>query len=110
MTIRAKYERRKKAFVDGRSAQAQAKSESKRVKERIITDEQMAQTIYDNKDEIVMMKSGRMDPVSLQIIIEDMHGVSIGAQKSYKIRSRLEQKYPEFGGTNEVHSDENRQK
>jgi len=105
-TNRAKYERRKKAFVDGRSAAAQAKSEAKRVKDRIVTDDEMADTIYENKEKIVRKASGKMDPVSLQIIIEDEYGVSIGTQKCYKIRSRLEQKYPELRGTDKVYSNE----
>jgi len=106
MTTRAKYERRKKAFVDGRSAQAQAKSEAKRVKDRVITDDELAETVYKHIDKVSRMKSGRIDPVSLQIIIEDVHGISIGTQKSYKIRSRLEYKHPEVRGTDKIYSNE----
>lgn len=105
-TIRAKYERRKKAFVDGRSEQAKLRSEVKRVKDKVISDDEMAETVYKNREKIVRMKSGRMDPVSLQIIIEDAHGVSIGTAKCYKIRSRVEQRHPELRGTDKKHLNE----
>lgn len=96
LTLRARYERRKKVFVDGRSSIALAKAETKKLKERVVTDDEMATAVYEKRDRLTYMASGRMDPVSVQIIIEDVLGAAIGTQKSYKIRSRLEQKHPEL--------------
>lgn len=96
MTLRAVYERRKRDFVGSRSRQAQAKADEKALKQRTTSDEEMAKTVYDHRRELSWTKRGRIDTASIMILLEDKLGISIGTQKAYKIRSRVELRHPEL--------------
>lgn len=95
MSLRAIYERKKVDFVGRRSKQAQLKAEQKKLREKVVSDEDMIKTLYKNKDRLSWEK-GRVTLGSMVLLIKDIHKVSVGSTKSYRIRQMLEFKYPEM--------------
>jgi hypothetical protein len=96
MTLRARYERRKRQFVGKRGSDAQARAHAKDLKYRVISDEEVAKAIHENRAKLIIGDRKRIDPTSIQLVAEDVLGYPIGVQKAYKIRARLEQRYPEL--------------
>jgi len=94
MTTRAIYERRKKAFVDEASKQAEVRA---REREQItISDKELEQILYKFKEEFVYTNRGNIEIANIQIIIERETERNIGRIKARNLGRRLQLKYKDL--------------
>ena len=95
MNIRAIYERRKKAFVDMRSELARLKSmASKQPKRKRVPVKELAEYVKDNLDKIKRDNKGRLDPVSIQLLVEKEFDTELSLSRAKEVRLRLEHMDP----------------
>ncbi len=94
LTFRAKYERRKKAFVGGRSARARDKIVGEAIKKRY-SDKDYLKILHDSADELVFRKD-RIRPGSIIVLIREKLGVEISGSLAGGLREQLEIMYPEL--------------
>lgn len=93
MTTRAIYERRKKAFVDEASKQAEARANERELKQRLPSDKEMDQTLLNKIAELEKKKRGDREYyvlASIQMVIEKYHKATPGINKAKMLRDRLE--------------------
>ncbi len=98
MLLRARYERRKRAYVGARSKEAEDKVRAS--KQGIITynDDELVKIVYEHKDKLTFVeRSGRPDPVSIRRLFREvLDGKTIGKNRSNDIRNLFEVDYPEI--------------
>ncbi len=95
-SLRAIYERRKKDFVSTRSDLSAEKSAQKDVRDRKIPDKELVKALYEHRDKFIYNRKGLIESSIIQIILEDELGIAVGAQKAYRLRTRLGIDYPEL--------------
>ncbi|MBA7494335.1 hypothetical protein ES702_04910 [subsurface metagenome] len=81
MTTRAIYERRKKAFVDEASRQAEERAHEQEKKRRTVSDKDIIKTLFEYENEVSFTNKGNVEAVSIQLIIEREYDQTIGRSK-----------------------------
>lgn len=91
--LRAVYERRKKEYVDGRTAGSKEKIEEKKLKDKKIPDKQILETLHKHRLELQWTKGGKIDPVSAKVILERELKVSVGRVRTFNLTRELTMVY-----------------
>lgn len=94
-TTRAIYERRKSKILGDRAKVAEMKAEDKKLRQRVYTDAEMIEALYENRDRLTWLR-GRVNVGSMGLILEDVLKVAPGQGKIYRLRMRLEHAHPEM--------------
>jgi len=90
---RAMYERLKRKFVEEVGRRTLRKSEKKSV--MTMSTKEKLEIIYKNRDKLTFRKSGKIDPVSIQLIFQEI-GLEMGYGMAETLARMVPIKYPEI--------------
>lgn len=94
MTTRAIYERRKKAFVDSASKQAQARAQERERQQIRLDRELVVQDLLAEGENVTLNQRGRLDKAYLYLYIETKYGVKAGNNQLRLISGLYNMKKP----------------
>lgn len=95
LNMRAYYEREKKRYLAMKTDETTRKSETKRQKENPLTQKELLDIVYKNKDFLNHTTRGTIDPTSIRSILEKEE-IIIGQSAANILRNRLQAEHPEL--------------